>query len=78
MYLARQMLLGLAAAEYVDKKAAGTATGFVSCWAYVGAGAVTGYPLGLVIDYSWNWYYWLLVACSVITFLILVPLTFQV
>lgn len=71
-----QMLIGLAAAEYVDKKAAGTANGFVSCWAYVGA-AATGYPLGLVIDYSWNWYYWILVACSVITFLILAPLTFK-
>lgn len=71
-----QMLLGLAAAEYVDKKAACTANGFVSCWAYVGA-AATGYPLGLVIDYSWNWYYWILVACSAITFLILMPLTFK-
>lgn len=71
-----QMLIGLAAAEYVDKKASGTANGFVSCWAYVGA-AATGYPLGLVIDYSWDSYYWILVACSIITFLILLPLTFK-
>lgn len=71
-----QMLIGLAAAEYVDKKAACTANGFVSCWAYVGA-AVTGYPLGFIIDYSWDWYYWILVACSIITFLILMPLTFK-
>lgn len=71
-----QMLIGLAAAEYVDKKAAGTANGFVSCWAYVGA-AATGYPLGLIIDYSWSSYYWILVACSIITFLILLPLTFK-
>lgn len=71
-----QMLIGLAAAEYVEKKAACTANGFVSCWAYVGA-AVTGYPLGLVVDVSWNSYYWILVACSAITFLILLPLTFK-
>lgn len=71
-----QMLIGLAAAEYVDKKAAGAANGFVGCWAYVGA-AVTGAPLGLIIDYSWDSYYWILIACSVITFLILLPLTFK-
>lgn len=71
-----QMLIGLAAAEYVDKKAACTANGFVSCWAYVGA-AVTGYPLGLVIDVSWNSYYWILVLCSAVTFLILLPLSFK-
>ncbi len=71
-----QMLIGLAAAEYVDKKAACTANGFVSCWAYAGA-AVTGYPLGLIIDMSWDLYYWILVACSAITFLILLPLTFK-
>lgn len=71
-----QMLIGLAASEYVDKKAACTANGFVSCWAYVGA-AATGYPLGLVIDVSWDSYYWLLVICSAITFLILLPLSFK-
>lgn len=71
-----QMLIGLAAAEYVDKKAACTANGFVSFWAYFGA-AVTGFPLGIVIDYSWSWYYWILVACSIVTFLILLPLTFK-
>jgi OPA family sugar phosphate sensor protein UhpC-like MFS transporter len=71
-----QMLIGLAASEYVDKKAACTANGFVSCWAYVGA-AATGYPLGLIIDVSWNSYYWLLVVCSIITFLILLPLSFK-
>jgi MFS transporter, OPA family, sugar phosphate sensor protein UhpC len=71
-----QMLIGLAAAEYVDKQAACTANGFVSCWAYIGA-AATGYPLGLVVDTSWNTYYWLLIACSIITFLILFPLSFK-
>ncbi len=71
-----QMLIGLAASEYVDKQAACTANGFVSCWAYVGA-AATGYPLGLVIDISWNSFYWLLVICSAITFVILLPLSFK-
>ncbi|MBY0378323.1 MAG: MFS transporter, partial [Gammaproteobacteria bacterium] len=46
-----QMLIGLAAVEYVDKKAAGTANGFVGFLGYIGA-AVTGYPLGLIIDSS--------------------------
>jgi OPA family sugar phosphate sensor protein UhpC-like MFS transporter len=71
-----QMLIGLAAAEYVDKKAACTANGFVSCWAYAGA-AATGYPLGLIVDMSWDLYYWILVACSLITFMVLLPLTFK-
>lgn len=71
-----QMLIGLAAAEYVDKKAVGTANGFVGCWAYAGA-AATGYPLGLVIDNSWSMYFWILVACSAITFIIMLPLSLK-
>lgn len=71
-----QMLVGLAAAEYVDKKAACTANGFVGCWAYIGA-AATGYPLGLIIDNSWDLYYKILIICSMLTFIVLLPLAFK-
>ena len=71
-----QLLVGIAAAEYVSKKAACTANGFVGCWAYIGA-AATGAPLGWVIDKSWNYYFWLLIGCSLITFLTLFPLTMK-
>jgi MFS transporter, OPA family, sugar phosphate sensor protein UhpC len=68
-----QMLIGLAAAEYVDKKAACSANGFVSWWGYVGA-AVAGYPIGLLINYSWNWYFIILLFCSVLASMALMPL----
>ncbi|MDF2576592.1 MAG: putative hexose phosphate transport protein [Chlamydiales bacterium] len=49
-----QMLIGVAAAEACHKKAAGTATGFISIFAYSGV-FLTGYPLGVLIDhYGWN------------------------
>ncbi len=67
-----QMLIGLAAAEYVDKKAACSANGFVSWWGCIGA-AVAGYPLGLLIDYSWTWYFVILLVCSVLSCLALLP-----
>ena len=44
-----QMLTGIAAAEFTDTKAAGTATGFVGLVAYLGA-AASGYPLGLLAE----------------------------
>jgi OPA family sugar phosphate sensor protein UhpC-like MFS transporter len=69
---APQMLIGLAAAEYVDKKAACSANGFVSWWGYVGA-AAAGYPLGLLIDYSWDWYFIILLTCSLLSCLALLP-----
>jgi MFS transporter, OPA family, sugar phosphate sensor protein UhpC len=72
---APQMLIGLAAAEYVDKKAACSANGFVSWWGYIGA-AAAGYPLGLLIDYSWNWYFIILLTCSVLSCLVLLPFVF--
>lgn len=48
-----QMLIGLSAAEYSHKNAAGAATGFVGLFAYTGA-ALSGYPLALVIE-QWGW-----------------------
>lgn len=68
-----QMLVGLAAAEFVDKKAAGTANGFAGCLAYLGA-AATGYPLGKIID-IWNWegFFITLLVCSGLLSIILIP-----
>jgi OPA family sugar phosphate sensor protein UhpC-like MFS transporter len=69
-----QMLIGVAAAELSHKKAAASSTGFVGCFAYLGA-ATAGYPLGLVIrDYGWNHYFIILGACAVIATLVLIPL----
>ena len=48
-----QLLVGLAAVEFVDKRAACTANGFAGFFAYIGA-AATGYPLGKIID-LWAW-----------------------
>ena len=72
-----QMLVGLAAAEFVDKKAACTANGFAGCFAYVGA-ASTGYPLGKIIDlWGWKGYFTTLSVCSALFLLILFPLWFS-
>jgi len=68
-----QMLIGLSVAEHVDKKVACSANGFVSWWGYIGA-AVAGYPIGLLIDYSWNWYFIILLLCSVLSCIALIPI----
>jgi OPA family sugar phosphate sensor protein UhpC-like MFS transporter len=69
-----QLLVGLAAAEFVNKQAACTANGFAGCFAYIGA-AVTGYPLGLVLDlYSWDGFFIVMLVCSVLMVLTLVPI----
>jgi len=69
-----QMLVGCCAADVTHKKAAGTATGFVGCFAYIGA-AVAGYPLGGVIEkFGWEGYFVLMLVCSLITILLLMPM----
>lgn len=68
-----QMLVGLAAAEFVDKKAASTSNGFVGCFAYLGA-AMAGYPLGKITDiFGWYSFIVTLVLCSTFTLLVLLP-----
>ncbi len=70
-----QMLVGLAAAEWVNKGAASTSNGFVGAFACFGA-AAAGYPLGRMTD-LWGWYYGFilsLVICSMICVLVLLPL----
>ena len=69
-----QMLIGMAAAELSHKKAAATATGFVGCFAYIGA-AMAGGPLGAVTHF-WGWDSFLLtlITCGVLSVLFLLPL----
>ncbi len=69
-----QMLIGVAAAELSHKKAAGTATGFIGWFAYIGA-AVAGGPLGIIIkNAGWEGFFVVLTVCAVIASLCLLPL----
>jgi MFS transporter, OPA family, sugar phosphate sensor protein UhpC len=69
-----QMLIGICASELCHKKAAATANGFVGWVAYIGA-AVSGYPMGLVIDRAgWNGAFVCLLVCSLLCISLLLPL----
>jgi OPA family sugar phosphate sensor protein UhpC-like MFS transporter len=69
-----QMLIGIVATELSHKDAAGTANGFVGWFAYIG-GAIAGGPLGFMINkYGWEGYFIILVGCSIIALLGLLPL----
>jgi OPA family sugar phosphate sensor protein UhpC-like MFS transporter len=69
-----QMLIGMAAAELSHKKAAATAVGFASCFAYLGA-AFAGGPLGYIIEqWGWNGLMATLVSCATCIVLLLAPL----
>ena len=71
-----QMLIGLIASEIVEKHTVCTANGFVSCWAYIGA-AITGYPFSLIINLSWNIYFLVITACTIILMVIIIPVFFE-
>jgi len=69
-----QMLTGLAAAEFSHKKAAGTAVGFVGCFAYAGA-AASAYPLGVISEkFGWFEVFVALMLCCVIICVLLLPM----
>ncbi len=69
-----QMLIGVAAAELVHKKAAATATGLTGWVAYLGA-AVAGYPLGVMLDrLGWQSFYWAMGICCLLSIVVLMPL----
>ena len=72
-----QMLIGLAAAESVNKKAACTANGFVGCCAYLGA-AFSGYPLGYLMEEynSWDTFFVYIIGCSVMVVITILPIFF--
>lgn len=69
-----QMMIGLTAAELSHKRAVGSSNGFLGFFAYVGA-AFAGYPLGYVTqNWGWEGFFWSLLACCVISVLLLIPL----
>ena len=69
-----QMLIGIAASEICDKRAAATANGFVGWIAYIGA-AVAGYPIGYLIDHTgWSGAFVFLMGCAFLMILLLLPL----
>lgn len=72
-----QMIVGLAAAEFVDKRAASCANGFVGTLAYFGA-AFAGYPVGVMID-NWGWtgFIWSLVISSILTLALVLSVHFD-
>lgn len=68
------MLIGLAAVECGHKAAAGSITGFLGLFAYLGA-ALAGWPLSLVIErYGWSGMFSLLSVAAVLMGLLLMPL----
>lgn len=74
MIFGPQMLIGIAAAESVPKRAAATANGFVGCASYFGS-AIAGYPLGTVTDrFGWEAYFIFLIAACFLSVAFLLPL----
>ncbi len=69
-----QMLIGLAAVECGHKQAAGSISGFLGVFAYLGA-ALAGWPLSQVIErYGWSGMFSLLSLAAVLMGLLLMPL----
>ncbi len=69
-----QMMIGMHAAELSHKKSAGTATGFVGWFSYLGA-ACAGYPLSLICQhYGWGAFIGTLIGCSLAALFLLIPL----
>jgi len=69
-----QMIVGLAAAEFVDKRAAATSNGFAGTLGYFGA-AVAGYPVGKMIEvWGWHGFFTAMLVSSAVIFMMLLPL----
>lgn len=69
-----QMLIGLAAVECSHKQAAGSVTGFLGLFAYLGA-ALAGWPLSQVIErYGWSGMFVLLTIAAALIGFLLMPL----
>ena len=69
-----QMIVGLAAAEFVDKRAAAASNGFAGLLGYIGA-TFAGWPVGKVIDlWGWNGFYVCMIVSSFLIFALLIPL----
>lgn len=69
-----QMIVGLAAAEFVDKRAVSASNGFTGTLGYFGA-ACAGMPIGYIIDkWQWDGFFLSLLISSMVIFVILLPL----
>jgi len=69
-----QMLVGLAGAEIVDRRAVSSTIGFLGWIAYMGA-SVAGYPLTkLVTSMGWGAYFVSLLGCAVTAVVLLLPM----
>lgn len=69
-----QMIVGLAAAEFVDKRAVSASNGFTGTLGYFGA-AFAGMPVGYVLDkWHWNGFFITMLLSSTVIFLMLLPL----
>ena len=69
-----QMLIGMAAAELTNKKAAATSSGFAGCFAYLGA-AVAGGPLGALTNiWGWDLFFAALLACGLTAIALILPI----
>lgn len=73
---APQMLIGLIASEFVDKKIACTANSLVGSFAYIGA-ALAGYPFSLIINISWHVYFIMIIFCEIMLIPILIIFFFN-
>lgn len=68
-----QMMIGMAAAECSHKDLAGTATGFVGLFGYLGA-ALAGYPLSIVIEqYQWEGFFAMVTFAAAAVGMLLIP-----
>ena len=65
-----QMLVGVAAADFVGKKASATATGMTGTFGYVGS-ALAGVGTGMIVDkYGWNGGFIFFIAAAIIGMLL--------
>ena len=68
-----QMMIGMAAAECSHKDVAGTATGFVGLFGYLGA-ALASYPVSLVIEqFSWEGFFSVITLAAASIGLLILP-----
>ncbi len=68
-----QMMIGMAAAECSHKDVAGTATGFVGLFGYLGA-ALASYPVSLIIEqFSWEGFFSVITLAAASIGLLILP-----
>ncbi|KRT36463.1 MFS transporter [Acetomicrobium hydrogeniformans] len=68
------MLIGVAALDYVPKKAAGTAAGLTGLFGYVGGSVAASFIIGIIVDkFSWNGAFFLIIASCLLTIIFLIP-----